>query len=184
MSLSSQPHLKAPKLIHPPLTTGPTATRDFDTLVMAKSTDAVGTVVELPVVYTQDMVSTLLELRYTSFKAAFNGNLSSKQLSVLWAKLALRFNIMTDQPRKLSVDSLKNKLRKLRAEFITIQHGLKATGNDEIASPKLPEYYSDMLVAYSDLHGIGDFEFGMERAPLVDDSGDHTDGKSKVQKSP
>ncbi|CAK4082136.1 unnamed protein product [Aphanomyces euteiches] len=65
----------------------------------------VGTVVGLPVAYTQDMVSTLLELRYTSFKAAFNGNLSSKQLSILWAKLALRFNIMTDQPLKVNISS-------------------------------------------------------------------------------
>ncbi|CAK4668707.1 unnamed protein product, partial [Aphanomyces euteiches] len=81
-------------------TTKPTATGNFDTLDIAKSTDTVGTVVELPVSYTQGMVSTLLELRYTSFKAAFNGNLSSKQLSVLLAKLVLSFNIKTDQPRK------------------------------------------------------------------------------------
>ncbi|RQM24167.1 hypothetical protein B5M09_010524 [Aphanomyces astaci] len=113
---------------------------------------------EAPVVYTHSMVNALLELRFTGFRASFNADLSSKQLHVLWEKLALRFNILTEQPRK-------NKLGKLRSEFVAIQRSLTATGNDELSTPPKPSYYSEMLVAFADLHGLGDIEFGMERTP-------------------
>jgi hypothetical protein len=58
---------------------------------------------------------------------------------------------------------LKNKLRKLRAEFVAIQRSLTATGNDTAATPDRPPYFADMLVAFGDLHGLGDVEFGLER---------------------
>ncbi|RHY06240.1 hypothetical protein DYB36_000903 [Aphanomyces astaci] len=65
----------------------------------------------------------------------------------------------------VSVDLLKNKLRKFRSEFVAIQRSLTATGNDELSTPPKPSYYSEMLVAFADLHGLGDIEFGMERTP-------------------
>ncbi|ETV69287.1 hypothetical protein H257_14914 [Aphanomyces astaci] len=65
---------------------------------------------------------------------------------------------------QVSPDSLKNKLRKLRTEFVAIQRSLTATGNDEQTTPAKPGYYADMLVAFADLHGLGDIEFGMDRA--------------------
>ncbi|KAG9408376.1 hypothetical protein AC1031_021615 [Aphanomyces cochlioides] len=43
-----------------------------------------------------------------------------------------------------------------------------------MASPKLPDYYSDMLVAYADLHDIGDIEYGMERNATSDNAEEHT----------
>ncbi|ETV64205.1 hypothetical protein H257_18878 [Aphanomyces astaci] len=58
----------------------------------------------------------------------------------------------------------QNKLRKLRTEFVAIQRSLTATGNDEQATPAKPGYYADILVVFADLHGLGDIEFGMERA--------------------
>ncbi|ETV80468.1 hypothetical protein H257_06739 [Aphanomyces astaci] len=81
-----------------------------------------------------------------------------------WVKLALRFNIVTEQPRRVSPDSLKNKLRKLRTEFVSIQRSLTATDNGEKTTPAMPGYYAGMLVAFADLHGLGDIEFSMERA--------------------
>ncbi|RHY68651.1 hypothetical protein DYB30_009569 [Aphanomyces astaci] len=72
-------------------------------------------------------------------------------------------NLALDTPR-VSPDSLKNKLRNLRTEFVAIQRSLTATGNDEQTTPAKPGYYADMLVAFADLHGLGDIEFGMDRA--------------------
>ncbi|CAK4841877.1 unnamed protein product, partial [Aphanomyces euteiches] len=43
--------------------------------------------------YSDDMCRVVLELRYSTHRDAFNANLSAKQLSLLWEKLALRFNI-------------------------------------------------------------------------------------------
>ncbi|KAH9096347.1 hypothetical protein Ae201684P_009577 [Aphanomyces euteiches] len=63
-------------------------------------------------------------------------------------------------------ESLKNKLRKLRAEFVGIQRDLLKTGNTEPMSK--PAYYDAMLTAYSDLHGLGDIEYGMERSTVAD----------------
>ncbi|ETV70203.1 hypothetical protein H257_14235 [Aphanomyces astaci] len=65
----------------------------------------------------------------------------------------------------VSVDSLKNKLRKLRSEFVAIQRSLTPTDNDELSTPPKPSYYSEILVAFANLHGLGDIEFGMERTP-------------------
>ncbi|RHY87807.1 hypothetical protein DYB35_011175 [Aphanomyces astaci] len=127
-------------------------------IASSMATSLVDTASEAPVVYTHTMVNVLLELRFTGFRASFNAELSSKQLHVLREKLALRFNILTEQPRK-------NKLRKLRSEFVAIQRSLTATGNDELSTPPKPSYYSKMLVAFADLHGLGDIEFGMERTP-------------------
>ncbi|RHZ03012.1 hypothetical protein DYB31_007916 [Aphanomyces astaci] len=73
----------------------------------------------------------------------------------------------------VSPDSLKNKLRKLRTEFVAIQRSLTATGNDEQTTPAKPGYYADMLVAFADLHGLGDIEFGMERAASASLSDDN-----------
>ncbi|RHZ31534.1 hypothetical protein DYB37_013808, partial [Aphanomyces astaci] len=127
-------------------------------IASSMATSLVDMASEAPVVYTHSMVNALLELRFTGFRASFNADLSSKQLHVLWEKLALRFNILTEQPHK-------NKLRKLRSEFVAIQRSLTATGNDELSTPPKPSYYSEMLVAFADLHGLGDIEFGMERTP-------------------
>lgn len=51
--------------------------------------------------YTHEMVVALLELRFTTFRSAFNNNLSNKQTGALWEKLALRFNIVTEQFHKV-----------------------------------------------------------------------------------
>ncbi|CAK5024166.1 unnamed protein product, partial [Aphanomyces euteiches] len=48
-----------------------------------------------------DMCRVVLELRYSTHRDAFNASLSAKQLSLLWEKLALRFNIVTEQPQKV-----------------------------------------------------------------------------------
>ncbi|RHY20925.1 hypothetical protein DYB36_014243 [Aphanomyces astaci] len=105
---------------------------------------AASTTTEAPVVYTHTMVNALLELRFTGFRVSFNADLSSKQLHVLWEKLALRFNILTEQPRKLD------------------SHWQRRA-----VDPPKPSYYSEMLVAFADLHGLGDIEFGMERTPIA-----------------
>ncbi|RHY12496.1 hypothetical protein DYB36_012233 [Aphanomyces astaci] len=108
------------------------------------------------------MVTALLELRFNAFRNAFNGNKSSKQLSLLWERLTMQFNIATNQA--VDADSIKNKLRKLRTEFMVIQRTMARTGNEEPVSR--PSYYGDMVTAYAGLHGLGNIEFGLERTPL------------------
>lgn len=49
-----------------------------------------------------------------------------------------------------------------------MQRSLTATGNDTSATPAKPSYYEEMLVAFGDLHGLGDIEFGLERHPNAD----------------
>ncbi|ETV65453.1 hypothetical protein H257_17819 [Aphanomyces astaci] len=50
--------------------------------------------------YTSEMVTTLLHLRFTVYRAPFNRHNSTKQLGVLWSKLALQFNIVFDSNPK------------------------------------------------------------------------------------
>ncbi|CAK4463725.1 unnamed protein product [Aphanomyces euteiches] len=115
----------------------------------AESNKAVGR--RVAVEYTDLMVSTLLDLRFKVYRTAFRGNKSPKQLSLLWERLTVQFNVATNQNVRVDAESLKNKLRKLRAEFGGIQ-----------------PYYDAMLTAYSDLHGLGDIEYGMERLNVAD----------------
>ncbi|KAG9409020.1 hypothetical protein AC1031_019281 [Aphanomyces cochlioides] len=49
------------------------------------------------VVYTDHMIRTLLELRWSRFRAAFEKCTSHAQRSVLWEKLTLKFNILAGQ---------------------------------------------------------------------------------------
>ncbi|CAK4411149.1 unnamed protein product [Aphanomyces euteiches] len=128
----------------------------------AESNKAVGR--RVAVEYTDLMVSTLLDLRFRVYRTAFRGNKSPKQLSLLWERLTVQFNVATNQ--NVDAESLKNKLRKLRAEFVGIQRDLLKTGNTEPMSK--PAYYDAMLTAYSDLHGLGDIEYGMERSTVAD----------------
>ncbi|KAH9184834.1 hypothetical protein AeNC1_013193 [Aphanomyces euteiches] len=130
----------------------------------AESNKAVGR--RVAVEYTDLMVSTLLDLRFKVYRTAFRGNKSPKQLSLLWERLTVQFNVATNQNVRVDAESLKNKLRKLRAEFVGIQRDLLKTGNTEPMSK--PAYYDAMLTAYSDLHGLGDIEYGMERSNVAD----------------
>ncbi|ETV69525.1 hypothetical protein H257_14761 [Aphanomyces astaci] len=120
-----------------------------------------------PVEYTDSIVVALLELGFNAYRNAFNGSRSAKQLNLLWERLTVQFNIATNQIFNVDADSIKNKLRKLRAEFMVIQRALVQTGN--VTPVPKPSYYAEMLTAYASLQGLGDIEFGMECVPLVDD---------------
>ncbi|RHY05150.1 hypothetical protein DYB25_010317 [Aphanomyces astaci] len=106
------------------------------------------------------MVTTLLHLRFTVYRAPFNRHNSTKQLGILWSKLALQFNIVFDSNPKVSVDSLKNKIRALRSDYVKIKNAETATGNE--VQPKKPDYFDEMLFAFSDMNGLGEIEFGRE----------------------
>ncbi|ETV63750.1 hypothetical protein H257_19320 [Aphanomyces astaci] len=106
------------------------------------------------------LVIALLELRFNAYRNAFNGSRSAKQLNLLWERLTVQFNIATNQIINVDADSIKNKLRKLRAEFMVIQRALVQTGNVTPVPKRL--YYAEMLTVYASLQGLGDIEFGME----------------------
>ncbi|RQM11675.1 hypothetical protein B5M09_013189 [Aphanomyces astaci] len=99
------------------------------------------------------MVTTLLHLRFTVYRAPFNRHNSTKQLGVLWSKLALQFNIVFDS-------NPKNKIRALRSDYVKIKNAETATGNE--VQPKKPDYFDEMLFAFSDMNGPGEIEFGRE----------------------
>ncbi|RHZ10116.1 hypothetical protein DYB37_014098 [Aphanomyces astaci] len=61
---------------------------------------------------------------------------------------------------KVSVDSLKNKIRALRSDYVKIKNAETATGNE--VQPKKPDYFDEMLFAFSDMNGLGEIEFGRE----------------------
>ncbi|CAK4282603.1 unnamed protein product [Aphanomyces euteiches] len=61
----------------------------------AESNKAVGR--RVAVEYTDLMVSTLLDLRFKVYRTAFRGNKSPKQLSLLWERLTVQFNVATNQ---------------------------------------------------------------------------------------
>ncbi|CAK4164962.1 unnamed protein product [Aphanomyces euteiches] len=106
----------------------------------AESNKAVGR--RVAVEYTDLMVSTLLDLRFKVYRTAFRGNKSPKQLSLLWERLTVQFNVATNQ--NVDAESLKNKLRKLRAEFGGIQPDGETT---EVESEQAEEEKEPEIVA-------------------------------------
>ncbi|CAK4106033.1 unnamed protein product [Aphanomyces euteiches] len=106
----------------------------------AESNKAVGR--RVAVEYTDLMVSTLLDLRFKVYRTAFRGNKSPKQLSLLWERLTVQFNVATNQ--NVDAESLKNKLRKLRAEFVGIQPDGETT---EVESEQAEEEKEPEIVA-------------------------------------
>ena len=78
---------------------------------------------------------------------------------------------------QVSVDSLKNKIRSMRSEYVNIKTAEDTTGNE--IQPKKPECYKDMLLAFADMKGFGDIEFGRERTS-VDETTACDDGTVKV----
>jgi hypothetical protein len=115
-----------------------------------------------PVCYSNTMVKALLELRFVYFKAQFERHNSSQQLSVLWEKLLLRFNIVTSSSLNNSV-TLKNKIGTLRTQYVAIRkEEQQRTGNPTDDPIQYPEYWDEMVTAFGDMNGLGDVEFGAE----------------------
>ncbi|KAH9099029.1 hypothetical protein LEN26_016399 [Aphanomyces euteiches] len=112
------------------------------------------------VVYTDEMVRTLLELRWSFFRARIQQCTSHAQRSVLWEKLTLKFNILVD--KKIGSLSLKNKMHNLRREYVRTKTSFEKTGNDTDISISLPSYWDDLVQYFGDKKGLGDLEFGDE----------------------
>ena len=124
--------------------------------------------------YTNNMVLVLMELRFTHFKEAFQRNNSVQQLSVLWEKLLVKFNIVNDTCVP-NVTSLKNKLNSLRTQYTTIRkEEQERTGNSTEDPISYPEYWAEMVTFFGDKKGLGDIEFGSEE-PCLGSSANNTE---------
>ncbi|KAG9408833.1 hypothetical protein AC1031_020676 [Aphanomyces cochlioides] len=77
---------------------------------LPSQTSPISDVAPTNVVYTHMMVVALLELRHNTYRTAFQKHRSTQQLSVLWEKLGIKFNIACALPYKVNnnTSSLNN----------------------------------------------------------------------------
>ncbi|KAG9403667.1 hypothetical protein AC1031_005158 [Aphanomyces cochlioides] len=129
---------------------------------LPNQTSPISDVAPTNVVYTHMMVVALLELRHNTYRTAFQKHRSSQQLSVLWEKLGIKFNIACALSYNVSVLSLKNKLQSLKKEYISLVSESQRTGNDTSTPVHLPTYWDELVTPFGDKGGLGDIEFGSE----------------------
>ncbi|CAK4622492.1 hypothetical protein AeMF1_018732 [Aphanomyces euteiches] len=79
---------------------------------------------ERKVVWTEEMVRSLLELRLNRYAAAFQATRSNQQLSVLWEKIALSLNIACSTSVPALSAKTKSKYWEHLVEFLGDKNGL------------------------------------------------------------
>ncbi|KAF0757018.1 hypothetical protein AaE_004404 [Aphanomyces astaci] len=85
---------------------GPTITEAGNELLAPTSFDRVAV---STIVYSDDMVVVLLELRFGRFRNAFTKCSSNQKRSSLWEQLRLQYNIVVGGDNATTTTSLKNK---------------------------------------------------------------------------
>lgn len=110
-------------------------------------------------VWTDDMVYALLSLRLKQFNLVFDGSRSNQQLSVVWEKMTLRFNLTCNVSAESS--SLKNKYQSLKSEYSRIRFASdNETGNLTDDPIRYPTYWESLVEFFGDKRGLGHVEFG------------------------
>ncbi|RHY62096.1 hypothetical protein DYB38_006783 [Aphanomyces astaci] len=132
-----------------------------------------------PTFYSDDMVVTLLELRYGRFKETFSKCNSNQKKCSLWERLRLQFNIIVGGDNAVTTTSLKNKEYDIRAKYKAIRIKEAATGNDSDIPIDYPVYWDDMVAAFGDMRGLGDVEFG-DDVPFPTENSGQADKRKAV----
>ena len=134
-----------------------------------------------PLVWSDIMVTILLELRLRKFEYVFLGSKSNAQRSIAWEKVRFQFNIQNTCCA--SVKSLKNKYNILKSEFASIRHAENIeTGNMTNDPIVYPSYWEILVEYFGDMLELGCHEFGSSDkvAINVDDSSSNSDSSHDI----